>query len=69
MQAKTLASEQVWQSPDGEKTIWNVTLEIDGEQRKLKTFSGKVATQGFEGKVETYINKRGDQFIKQVWNG
>jgi hypothetical protein len=66
MRAKTLQSEQVWQSPDGQKTIWNVVIEADGKQYPLKTFSGKVAEVGFEGEVESYTNQRGDRFVKQL---
>lgn len=66
MRAKTLASQQVWQSPDGQKTIWDVTLEADGKQYPLKTFSSKIAETGFEGEVESYANQRGDRFVKQV---
>lgn len=66
MKAKTISSEQVWQSPDGEKTIWNVTLEADGKEYPLKTFSSKVAEVGYEGEVESYVNQRGDRFVKQA---
>jgi hypothetical protein len=66
MRAKTINSEQVWQSPDGQKTIWNVTLEADGKQYPLKTFSNKIAEPGFEGDVESYANQRGDRFVKQL---
>lgn len=66
MRAKTLASQQVWQSPDGQKTIWDVTLEADGRQYPLKTFSSKIAEVGFEGEVESYANQRGDRFVKQT---
>jgi hypothetical protein len=69
MQVKTLASEKVWQSMDGERTIWNVKVEHDGKQYPLKTFSQQIAREGFEGEVETYVNKRGDRFVKQAWNG
>jgi hypothetical protein len=66
MKAKTISSEQVWQSPDGQKTIWNVKLTADGKEYALKTFSAKVAEVGFEGEVESYLNQRGDRFVKQV---
>lgn len=66
MKAKTISSEQVWQSPDAQKTIWNVNLTADGKEYALKTFSAKVAEVGFEGEVESYVNQRGDRFVKQV---
>jgi len=66
MQVTTTHSEQVWQSPDGEKTIWNVTLTADGKEYQLKTFSKSVATVGYSGEVESYVNQRGDRFVKPV---
>jgi hypothetical protein len=66
MRAKTVNSEQVWRSPDGQKTIWNVVLEAEGKQYPLKTFSQKIAEPGFEGEVESYANQRGDRFVKQT---
>ena len=66
MKAKTIRSERVWQSPDGEKTIWDVVLEAEGKEYPLKTFSTKIAEVGFEGEVESYVNQRGDRFVKQV---
>ena len=66
MRAKTISSEQVWQSPDGQKTIWNVILEAEGKEYPLKTFSAKIAEAGFEGDVESYVNQRGDRFVKQI---
>lgn len=66
MKAKTLSSEQVWQSPDGQKTIWNVEIEADGATYPLKTFSTRIAEVGYEGEVESYVNQRGDRFVKQT---
>jgi hypothetical protein len=66
MLAKTIESEQVWQAPDKAKTIWNVTLESGGKQYPLKTYSEKIAQVGFEGDVESYVNQRGDRFVKQI---
>lgn len=66
MQVKTTHSEQVWQSPDGEKTIWEVTLKGDGgNEYRLKTYSEAIAKLGFEGEVESYLNKRGERFVRQ----
>ncbi|HSX31732.1 MAG TPA: hypothetical protein VLF43_00585 [Candidatus Saccharimonadales bacterium] len=67
MQVKTTDTKQVWQSPDGEKTIWEVTLRgEDNKEYGLKTFSPTVATLGFNGNVETYVNQRGDRFVRQI---
>jgi hypothetical protein len=66
MQVKTLDSQQVWQSPDREKIIWGVTVQgADGKKYGLKTYSPRIAGLGFEGEVETYINKHGDRFVRQ----
>jgi hypothetical protein len=66
VKVKTLDSKQIWQSPDAQKTIWEVTLEADGKQYPLKTFSPKIAEVGYQGEVESYTNQRGDRFVKQV---
>lgn len=67
MQAKTINSEQVWQSSDGQRTIWEVTLRAnDGKEYKLKTYSSKIAQMGFEGEVRSYLNPRGERFVRQV---
>lgn len=66
MQVKTTNSEQVWQSPDGQKTIWEVTLKAEGgNEYRLKTYSEAVAQLGFEGEVESYLNNRGERFVRQ----
>jgi hypothetical protein len=65
MRARTIASQQEWQSPDGQKTIWAVTLEADGKTFMLKTYSPKIAQVGWEGQVESYENNRGQKFVKQ----
>lgn len=66
MQVKTTHSEQVWQSPDGQKTIWEVTLKGEGgTEYKLKTYSEAIAQLGFEGNVESYLNNRGERFARQ----
>lgn len=68
MKATTKSSKSIWQSPDGSKTIWEVTLK--GEDGKLygglKTYSNLIAKEGFEGEVETYPGKNpGEKFVKQ----
>jgi hypothetical protein len=66
MQVKTTHVQQVWQSPDGQKTIWEVTLKGDGgNEYSLKTYSEAISKLGFEGQVESYLNKRGERFVRQ----
>jgi hypothetical protein len=67
MQVKTINSEQVWQSSDGQRTIWEVTLKADdGKEYRLKTYSNKIAQMGFDGEVRSYVNPRGERFVRQV---
>lgn len=67
MQVVTKASEQIWQSPDGQKRIWSVTLETpEGSDYRLKTYSARVAQPNFKGDVYTYLNPRGERFVRQA---
>lgn len=67
MRVTTIQSEQIWQSPDKEKTIWAVQLKAEnGQLYELKTYSHKISAPGFEGDVESYENKRGDRFVRQI---
>lgn len=67
MHVKTINSEQVWQSSDGQRTIWEVTLQAsDNQEYKLKTYSSKIGQMGFEGEVRSYLNPRGERFVRQV---
>lgn len=66
MKATTLSSTQIWQSPDGEKKIWSVELKDENDkQYTLKTYSKAIAEVGFEGDVESYLDKKGERFVKQ----
>jgi hypothetical protein len=66
MKVKTIRSEQVWQSSDGKRTIWEVTVAADGKEYMLKTYSDQIKTIGWEGEVRSYVNERGDRFLRQV---
>ena len=67
MQVKTIDSEQVWQSPDGEKKIWSVKLETpEGKDYQLKTYSEAIAKPNFNGEVYSYLDKRGERFVRQA---
>lgn len=66
MQVSTIDSEQVWQSPDGTKKIWEVAVRTPDEKSyRVKTYSPYIAKQGFEGDVESY-DKRGERFVRQI---
>lgn len=64
----TKAAEQVWASPDGKMTIFQVTLEYEGKDFKAKTYSKAIATTGWSGTIESY-EKQGrngsETFVKQ----
>jgi hypothetical protein len=67
MHVHTRTSEQVWQSSDGQRTIWQVTLRADdGKDYNLKTYSTKIAELGFDGEVRSYVNPRGERFVRQI---
>ena len=67
MQVKTIHAEQIWASSDGQRTIWEVTLRAsDGKEYRLKTYSNKIAQMGFEGEVRSYVNPRGERFVRQI---
>jgi hypothetical protein len=69
MNVKTTHVEQVWQSPDGKRTIWEVTLQgDDGRDYRLKTYSPKISQLGFKGEVQSYVNYRGERFVRQVFS-
>jgi hypothetical protein len=66
---KTTAARQVWQSPDGQRKIHEVTLETDAGQLQAQTFSDAIASIGWNGDVEAYdkAGNRGPQtFVKQA---
>lgn len=67
MQVKTTDSEQIWQSPDGEKKIWSVQLQTpEGNDYRLKTYSQAIASPNFTGEVYSYLDKRGERFVRQA---
>lgn len=66
MKVKTIKSEQVWQSPDKQRTIWQVSLLADDKEYTLKTYSEQIGTVGYEGDVVSYKNDRGDRFVKSA---
>jgi hypothetical protein len=67
MHVQTHESKQIWQSPDGKRTISEVTLEAsEGDVYKLKTYSASIAEIGWSGKVMTYMSPRGDRFVRKA---
>lgn len=50
----TKSVKQVWQSPDGQRTINEVTMDYNGKLFRANTFSDKIAAEGWSGDVESY---------------
>ena len=64
----TKRAESVWKSPDGQREIFKVTLDVDGTPLPAKTYSKDISVAGWTGKVESY-EKQGrngpETFVKQ----
>lgn len=60
--------QPIWQR--GDRSIWGIILDVGGKRGNAKTYSGKIAQVGFEGRLESYEksnNRNGmDMFVKQV---
>lgn len=68
LQVTTKASKSVWKTPDGQREIFEVTFDYEGQEISAKTWSGQIATVGWSGLVESYEKegKNGPQtFVKQ----
>lgn len=67
-QLKTLSSKSVWRSPDGQREIWEVMMDYQGQALKAKTYSEAISVVGWSGEAETY-EKEGrngvETFVKQ----
>lgn len=66
--AVTKLSESIWKSPDGQREIFKVTLEVDGNPMVAKTYSKDISVIGWSGDVETYEktgNRGSETFVKQ----
>lgn len=68
IQVSVTAAKEVWKSPDGQRTINEVTLDYNGSPVTAKTYSSDIAVVGWSGTVETY-EKPGrngiETFVKQ----
>jgi hypothetical protein len=64
----TKTARQVWASPDGQRVIYEVGLDYNGNLLKGKTYSNAIAAPGWSGVVESY-EKQGrngvETFVKQ----
>lgn len=69
--AKTVTSESIWRSPDGQREIFKVSLEVAGKQFEAKTYSKDISNVGFSGDIESYEKpgrggKPAETFVKQA---
>ena len=51
---KTKQARSVWKSPDGQREIFEVALDYNGDTVTASTYSKDIATEGWSGTVETY---------------
>jgi hypothetical protein len=59
---KTLGSEKIWEK--GDRTIWKLKLEVQGNEMECKTYSKVISELGWSGDVETR-EQNNDVFVKQ----
>lgn len=68
LEVTTKSANQVWASPDGQRVIYALELDYNGESVTAKTYSAAIATPGWKGTVDTY-EKQGrngtETFVKQ----
>lgn len=68
LEVTTKSAEQVWKSPDGQRVIYKVALDYNGQTLSAKTYSQAIATEGWSGTIESY-EKEGrngaETFVKQ----
>lgn len=69
--ATTKSAESVWKSPDGQREIFSVKLDVGGKEFEAKTYSRDISQAGFTGEVESYEKpgqngKPAQTFVKQA---
>lgn len=64
----TKSSKQVWASPDGQKKIFKIVLDVGGADMQASTYSEPIAQIGWTGELDTY-EKEGkygsETFVRQ----
>ena len=68
IEVTTTQAKEVWRSPDGQRVLQEVVLDVKGHPFRAKTYSSQIAEVGWTGTVETYEKegKRGmETFVKQ----
>lgn len=65
----TKQAKGIWKTPDGQRELFEVLFDYEGQEVSAKSWSKAVATVGWSGEVETYekTNKQGaiETFVKQ----
>lgn len=56
----------VWQSPDGQRKIFNITVESNGRVLSCKTWDQPLAVVGFAGEIEAY-DKQDNRGNNETW--
>ena len=64
-------AQEVWKSPDGQRVIYSLIMSVPGVDKDVgaKTYSKAIATDGWEGDIESYEKpgKNGPEtFVKQI---
>lgn len=50
---RTKSASSVWRSPDGQREIFEVIFDYQGQELKAKTYSKAITQEGWSGTVET----------------
>lgn len=65
MLIKTDNSQQVWQSADGEVTIWEIDIVTSqGKKGSVRTYVKEIAERGYEGDVSWFKDDKGRTYVK-----
>lgn len=65
---EVIDSELVWETDDGLRKLYKITMELDGKKFQAKTWSAAISKVGWKGDIETYekTGKMGPEtFVKQ----
>ena len=64
----TVTSKSIWKTPDGQREIFELGMDYQGQPLKAKTFSKEISAVGWNGDVETYEREGrngSETFVKQ----
>ncbi len=52
--AKVKEAQEVWKAPDGQRTLYTITVDTEHGEVALKTWSNQISKVGWTGDLETY---------------